>query len=363
MSTAQAEPRPSADPELRAVLPSIPAGALTTFVVCLAATPYLVATWDHANRGAITILLAAGMLGGMLVLLLPRERLLDTRVRDPFFITWTAVDAALIAAVASLDGGVTSPFTVLLFLTMVWAGVFYPVRLMAVAAVLNLIALLVIALVGGNEGLTATLFQAAAVAGGAVMCGWQASNISAQRRELARASRSDPLTGCLNRRGFEERLAKEVQRAKRDGVSFALVVLDLDDFKRVNDEKGHAAGDALLVEIVISLGEVTRGMDTIGRLGGDEFALLFPGATCERLRPIEQRVHAAMTPCAPCSLGTACFPDHGLTADELLNRADQRMYRSKGRAVDLVGDAPQAEGAEGSSRTTSAAGLSSRNPW
>jgi diguanylate cyclase (GGDEF)-like protein len=103
-------------------------------------------------------------------------------------------------------------------------------------------------------------------------------------------------------------------------------------------------------------------MDTIGRLGGDEFALLFPGATCERLRPIEQRVHAAMAPCAPCSLGSACFPDHGLTADDLLNRADQRMYRSKGRAFDLVAGGPQPGGVDGSSRTTSVGGLSSRNP-
>jgi diguanylate cyclase (GGDEF)-like protein len=362
MRSAHAEPRPSADPELRAVLPSIPAGAITTFFVCLAAGPYLLATWDEPNRGTISLLLGAGMLAGILVLWLPREWLLNTRMREPFFISWTVVDVALIAAVASLDGGVQSPFTVLLFLTMVWAGVFYPVRLMAIAAVVNVIAVAVIALAGGNPGLTATLFEAAAVAGAAVMCGWQASNITAQRGELARASRSDPLTGCLNRRGFEERLAKEVQRAKRDGVSFALVVLDLDDFKRVNDEQGHAAGDALLIEIVISLGEVTRGMDTIGRLGGDEFALLFPGATCERLRPIEQRVHQAMAPCAPCSLGTACFPDHGSTADELLNRADQRMYRSKGRELGIPA-AAQPGGGDGSSRTTSSAGLSSRSPW
>ena len=362
MTSAQAEPRHSVDPELRAVLPSIPAGALITLLVGIAATPYLAATWDDPHRGAIAVILALGVLGAGLVLLLPRERLLGSRFRDPFFVSWTALDGALIAAAAILDGGVTSPFTVLLFLTQAWAGVFYPVRLMVVAASINLLALTTIAVVGGSVGVTATMFEAAALIGAAIMCAWQASNVTAQRGELARASRSDSLTGCLNRRGFEERLAKEVQRAKRDGVSFALVVVDLDNFKQVNDARGHAAGDAMLVEIVAKMSEVTRGMDTIGRLGGDEFALLFPGATSERLRPIERRVTEAVTPCLPCSLGAACFPDHGSEAAELLNSADQKMYRNKGRGL-----VPGARAAQpvvsGSSRATSAAGLSSRSPW
>jgi diguanylate cyclase (GGDEF)-like protein len=360
MSPAQAEPRHSTDPELRAVLPSIPTGALATLLIGIAATPYLLATADQPHRGTIAILLGIAVLGGIGVLLLPRERVLGSNLRHPFFITWTTVDVSLIVAVSILDGGVTSPFTVLLFLTQAWAGVFYPLRLMAFAGALNVVGLLVIAIAGGSIGPAATIFEAAALAGTAIMCAWQASNVSAQRRELASASRSDPLTGCLNRRGFEERLGKEVLRAKRDGISFALVVLDLDDFKRVNDEQGHAAGDALLAEIVLRLSDVTRGMDTIGRLGGDEFALLFPGATCERLRPIERRVEAAIVNCAPCSLGTACFPDHGSSADQLLNHADQRMYRNKGRGV--VAATGQADDA-GSSRTTSVAGLSSRSPW
>jgi diguanylate cyclase (GGDEF)-like protein len=359
--SAHAEARHGADPELRAVLPSIPSGALTTFVVILAATPYLAATWERPNRGAMAVLFAIGMLAGCLVLLLPRERLLGSRLRHPFFISWTAVDVCLIAAVSILDGGMRSPFVVLLFLTQAWAAVFYPLRLMAVAAAMNLLGLVAIATIGGSIGATATVFEAAALIGTAILCAWQASNVSAQRRDLAAASRSDPLTGCLNRRGFEERLGKEVERAKRDGISFALVVVDLDDFKRVNDDRGHAAGDALLIDIVLRMSEVTRGMDTIGRLGGDEFALLFPGATRERLGPIEQRVHEAVSPCAPCSLGSACFPDHGSMADELLNRADQKMYRNKGRPHDRA-EAAQPDG-DGSSRITSAAGLSSRSPW
>ena len=359
MRRARAHGSGGADPELRAVLPSIPAGGLTTLLVVLAAVPYLATTREEANREAIALLLAIAGVLALAIMAAPRERILGSRLRDPFFLAWTVIDAAMIVAVASLDGGVGSPFTVLLFLTQAFAAVFYPFRLVVVGAAVNLVALTAIAAFGGGE-LTETWFVGAALVGTSILCGWQAHTSGEQRRELARASRSDALTGCLNRRGFEERLAEEVTRSERSSAPFVVVILDIDDFKQVNDELGHAAGDDLLRQIVAAMARVVRGMDSIGRLGGDEFALLFPDADCDQLEVLERRVERAVTPHAPCSLGAACFPAEARDPDELLRRADLAMYRRK-RELDSIAAGLQ-EVSTGSSRTTSAAGLSSRRP-
>lgn len=353
-------PRESADPELRAIWPAIPAGIAATLLVAAAAVPYLVATWDQPHRGAILVLVVVAGAGTVPFLFVRREVVLSERLRDPFFMLWSAADVAIVASISALDGGVESPFTVLLFLTQAFASVFYPVRLVVAAACLNLAGLAAIAMFGDVREVTATLFVGAALIGTSLLCAWAAVNTAAQRRDLARASRSDPLTGCLNRRGFEEELRREVRRAERLGASFALVVVDLDDFKCVNDERGHAAGDALLCEIVAALAGVVRGMDAVGRLGGDEFALLFPDAGCADLPALASRVELAVSHLLPCSFGGACYPDDAITPDELMNHADQEMYRQKRLTVTAA--AIDQALAVSSSRTTSIAGLSSRSP-
>ena len=360
MRRSRAQARASADPELRAVLPSIPAGGLTTLLVVAAAAPYLGSTWNGENREAIALLCLLGGLSSIGVLLLPRERLLCSRFRNHFFFLWSFLDAALIVAVASLDGGVGSPFTVLLFLTQAFSAVFYPFRLVVVCAAVNLLALLAIATLGAEGYLQETWFIGSALIGTALLCTLQARNANQQRLELALASRSDPLTGSLNRRGFSERLEEEVARSARSSAPFVLVVLDIDDFKRVNDQHGHAAGDLLLRAIVGALAGVVRGMDSIGRLGGDEFALLFPDTGCELIAGLERRVELAVGPHAPCSLGAACLPDHAATGAELLLWADHEMYRRKRDAAGLEVELQVV--AEDSSRTTSSANLSSRSP-
>ena len=331
------------DPELRAVLPSIHAGVVTTILVVAAAIPYLLSTWSEPDRAAIFALLVIAFCNAIPLLILPMARILAApRARDAFYLTWTTIDVALIAAIATLDGGITSPFTVLLFLTQAFASVFYPPRLVVVAAGMNLAGLAAIAAIGGATELTATLFEAAALVGTSLLCGWAAVNAAVQRRELARVSRTDPLTGCLNRLGLEERLGQEVARAQRAEESFALVIVDLDEFKRVNDNHGHAAGDELLREIVRAMAEVVRGMDAVGRLGGDEFALVFPGAKCAGLPVVLGRVQRAVSGLAACSLGGACYPEDGRSAAEIIACADREMYANKRRAP-----APAAPAAQG----------------
>jgi diguanylate cyclase (GGDEF)-like protein len=325
-------PRVVSDPELRAVMPSIPAGVLSTMMVAAATVVYLLGTWDDPNRTPILLLVTVAAIGTVPFLFVPRELLLGNPVRRrAFFLSWTGVDAAIVAAAAILDGGTSSPFTVVLFLTQAFSAVFYPPRLVVVAAVMNLLALTAIAVLGEAHELTATLFEGAALLGTAMMCAWAAINAADQRRELAHASRSDPLTGCLNRLGLEERLDQEVARAQRTGAPFALVVVDLDNFKRVNDDHGHAAGDALLREIVNAMAGVVRGMDSVGRLGGDEFALVFPDAGCERTPILIERVEAAIAHLSSSSLGAACYPNEGDSTDTLMIHADRQMYRNKRR--------------------------------
>jgi diguanylate cyclase (GGDEF)-like protein/putative nucleotidyltransferase with HDIG domain len=168
------------------------------------------------------------------------------------------------------------------------------------------------------------------------MCLWQARNreqqheeLQRQRDELARVADSDPLTEALNRRGFEQRLGRELAEAARSGRPLTLAVLDLDGFKAVNDREGHAAGDALLRATVKRLGGVLRPSDAVGRLGGDEFAVLFPGAGEPEAQLAVDRMRATLADLAPASIGYSCFPADGVSPEELSKHADLRLYSAK----------------------------------
>lgn len=100
--------------------------------------------------------------------------------------------------------------------------------------------------------------------------------LSEQVRVLARLARSDPLTGLANRRGWDEQLARELARARRSGEALSVALLDLDDFKALNDAHGHQAGDRLLLEAAAAWYGQLRDVDILCRWGGDEFAVLLP---------------------------------------------------------------------------------------
>jgi diguanylate cyclase (GGDEF)-like protein len=148
--------------------------------------------------------------------------------------------------------------------------------------------------------------------------------------ELAEVSRTDDLTGTLNRRGFEERARATLAIARRAGGTVGLLLLDLDHFKAVNDTQGHLAGDALLREVGRVLRECTREGDAVGRLGGDEFALLLADGD---LRGALARMHQHLDRVAPASAGTAMYPEDGVTLPELYRVADARLYAGKRAAL------------------------------
>ena len=154
--------------------------------------------------------------------------------------------------------------------------------------------------------------------------------------ELERLALHDPLTGLPNRRNLSERVAIELASARRTGETLAFAILDVDDFKKINDSRGHAGGDAALQAIARAMRSVTRETDFPARFAGDEFALVMPrtqradaGAVIERL------IDALRAAGLPCSIGVA-FTDGTATAETLFADADAAAYVVKSKGKDGV---------------------------
>ncbi|MFQ5543889.1 MAG: EAL domain-containing protein [Nitrospiria bacterium] len=149
----------------------------------------------------------------------------------------------------------------------------------------------------------------------------------------------DPLTGLLNRRRFQKELARILAETERYERSGALLFFDLDQFKYVNDTKGHQAGDALLKVVADQLSRLVRSTDMIARLGGDEFSMVIsetsPEGAIQVAEKITEDLAAIKNPIeglsykVSASIGIATFPEHGITVEELLGNADLAMYQAK----------------------------------
>jgi diguanylate cyclase (GGDEF)-like protein len=168
-----------------------------------------------------------------------------------------------------------------------------------------------------------------------------------QSRELEQLARYDSLTGLLNRRGFLLRLGDSLARARRHGRCVGLIFLDLDAFKQINDEHGHAVGDSLLKSIGTQIASITRASDAAGRAGGDEFVMLLEDVDeskdvellAERiLVQLQSRIGAAVDSSLALgmSIGAACFPEDGDDVESLMHAADLAMYRAKGSGGSAV---------------------------
>jgi diguanylate cyclase (GGDEF)-like protein len=162
--------------------------------------------------------------------------------------------------------------------------------------------------------------------GTAAVGGLVVGSLVARLRDLAG---TDVLTGLANRRSWEVTLERELARAWRQHLPVAVAVIDLDDFKALNDRQGHIAGDRLLKEISAAWGEVIRDEDLLARQGGDEFALVFPDCDPQQAAQILGRLRAR-TPDVTFSAGLASW-DGSEHATSLLQRADIALYRAKSR--------------------------------
>jgi diguanylate cyclase (GGDEF)-like protein len=164
--------------------------------------------------------------------------------------------------------------------------------------------------------------------------------------ELRRQARHDSLTGLKNRRRFDEELGAELARSRRYGVPGAVLMLDLDHFKQVNDTLGHAAGDRVIAEVAEVLRERARETDVLARLGGDEFAIILPRCELMEAQAVAGELQTAIrerleaedgTPRITVSIGIAPFgAGPPRSAESVLARADSAMYAAKGAGRDSV---------------------------
>jgi diguanylate cyclase (GGDEF)-like protein len=160
--------------------------------------------------------------------------------------------------------------------------------------------------------------------------------LEAQLRHLAE---HDPLTSLVSRSRFQEELARELTAARRYGFQVAVLFIDMDDFKHVNDSLGHGVGDKLLASVARLIVRRLRDSDLVARVGGDEFVILLSHVDLRRAQAVAKQLVAAIgnhsikvkkyAVRTTASIGIAIFPDHGATDAELLNHADAAMYEAK----------------------------------
>lgn len=245
----------------------------------------------------------------------------------------------LISGALYLSNAVDSPYAFYYVLVAMFAAYFLSVRQLAlqlVAIALSYPA--VIALLDATEEQPQqrwllTIWTVLVVA---VFIAVLRHRMNALILRLSDAASTDPLTQLLNRRGFRDVFDLELERSRRSGRPCALVMGDLDHFKRVNDLLGHPVGDARLKKFARLLLRGKRRIDAAARMGGEEFALLLPetdehGAyvIAERLRHSVRDAFAPDQVALTVSFGVAAYPNHGATGDQLFQAADQALYVAK----------------------------------
>ena len=169
-----------------------------------------------------------------------------------------------------------------------------------------------------------------------------------QHGEVEEQSRRDSLTGAYNHRHYLELLDTHVQEASTNETALAVIMLDIDHFKRYNDTFGHQVGDQVLVELCQTINEYIKRTDVLGRWGGEEFSLILLDVTGEQALRIAERVRNKLNnteftslegktiPAPTISQGVAMFPKEGQKGQDLIHLADQRLYRAKARGRNQI---------------------------
>jgi diguanylate cyclase (GGDEF)-like protein len=155
-------------------------------------------------------------------------------------------------------------------------------------------------------------------------------------KQTEHLSVTDGLTGLYNHRYFQEQMQTELRRAQRYDLNFSVIMVDIDNFKTINDTYGHLAGDELLKKIAVHLKQVTRDTDTVARYGGDEFVILLPETVkndslivAERIRSQLQESKIAGNIQVEVSIGIAAYPDDGVYSKDIVSKADSALYKAK----------------------------------
>jgi diguanylate cyclase (GGDEF)-like protein len=179
-----------------------------------------------------------------------------------------------------------------------------------------------------------------------------ADELERVNKNLAELATIDPLTQVANRRAVENRLAHEFQRERRYKHPLACILVDIDNFKSVNDTYGHPVGDKVLIEVAAAIRESIRTTDLVARFGGEEFIILAPETTTVAAHMVAERIRRAITenttakadqglPVVTASLGVASTEVPVANESELVSKADAALYRAKpdGRNRVVIADA------------------------
>jgi diguanylate cyclase (GGDEF)-like protein len=249
---------------------------------------------------------------------------------------WAALPALLACAVL-LTGGATSPVLVWFALPAVTLGFRFEPRGMVLGTIYILLLFLACAVLpdpgAALEHRQILIAAAALILSTVILSGALVESDRAHRRR----STLDPLTGLFNRNALEQRLAELNGQPcnPEEGLSHALLLCDLDHFKRVNDQLGHAAGDAVLQDVAYTMRATLQAGDTIYRVGGEEILVILPGADREGALEIAERLRRAVHERRPVgvqvtiSIGVAVSEPDAVDTDDLVARADAALYAAK----------------------------------
>jgi diguanylate cyclase (GGDEF)-like protein len=256
---------------------------------------------------------------------------------------WAALPVLLAAAVL-LTGGATSPVLVWFALPAVTLGFRFEPRGMVVGTVYILMLFLACAVLpdpaAALDHRESVVAAAALIVSTVILSGALVESDRAHRRR----STLDPLTGLFNRNALEQRLGELNGQPcnPSEGLSHALLLCDLDHFKRVNDQLGHAAGDAVLQDVAYTMRAALQAGDTIYRVGGEEILVILPGAGREDAVEIAERLRRDVRERRPVgvqvtvSIGVAVSEPDVVDTDDLISRADAALYAAKAEGRDTV---------------------------
>jgi diguanylate cyclase (GGDEF)-like protein len=250
---------------------------------------------------------------------------------------------------ASILGAGNYPVEVVAIPPMLWAAYRFGPRTAAVAV----FALTIVALAGTQAGMgpfaggsdAATRYALQAFIAVTSVTTMILATVTNERREaeaqLVSLARTDGLTGLANYRTIIESLQREVARGMRRGNGFAVIFLDLDDLKGINDTRGHIAGNRAIIRLANAIAVNCRAIDVPARIGGDEFCVVLPGADEPTAWQVVDRIQRALeapgvsgvagTISVRASAGVAMYPRDGATAEDLLGAADVQLYGAKSR--------------------------------
>jgi diguanylate cyclase (GGDEF)-like protein len=269
--------------------------------------------------------------------------------RATYSVAWTALSAFAVGGVTILDLGPNSPILVLLFLPLVYAALMFTPKAAALCGLSALASAALVATTGSQRAISEERsFMFLAVLAGAsvlsVAASVNRSRIERHERQLletiAVLAATDELTGCAVRRVFRQRVEEEIARSMRHNHNLSLMMIDVDQFKSVNDTYGHVVGDRLLAVVGAVLRADVRSFDMVGRLGGDEFAVLVPDTDPSEAVALAERIRrdlpGAVDVPVTISVGVSGLDRSVPTVEQMFDDADFALYEVKRAGRDAV---------------------------